>query len=181
MSESSALCLNRTILPRHILCALCVFIHLVMKFLGFERLINFFLTNKHDKRVSPESSTPTNVTSTLQMNLAQHRIPVLSLVDNVTVSTPLSPPRRSMPLGRYAAPAPVQGLDMLSVAQKTLAQRRKSSSKWQNSSHQSSSGSQFQNVNLRTTSSNAGFDTSVSKCSKQRSLRDQRYASFFPI
>jgi hypothetical protein len=150
-----------------------------MKILGFERLVNFFLTYKHDKRVSQESSTPTNVTSTLKMNLALHGIPVLSPVDNVTVSTPPPPPRRSMPFGRSAAPVPAQGLDMLSVVQKTLAQRRQSSSKWQISAHQSSSGSHFQNVDLRTTSSNAGFDMSVSNYSKQRSLRDQRYASFF--
>ena len=91
---------------------------------------------------------------------AQHRGPVWGRFDNVPVSARL-PPIRSMPSGRYA-PVPVQGVDMSSVVQKTLAHRRQSSSKWQNSSHLSSSGSQFQNINLRTTSSNADFDMSVS-------------------
>ncbi len=146
----------------------------VMRFLGFERLVNFFLTYNHAERVSPESLTPTNVTSALQMNRALHRGPALGRVDNVQISTP-PPPRRSMASGRYAAPVPVQGLDMLSVMQKTLAHRRQSSSsKWQNSSHQSSSGPQFQNVNLQTTSSNADFDMPVSKYSKQRHFRDHR-------
>ena len=147
----------------------------VMRFLGFERLVTFFLTNKHAERVSPESSTPTSVARnapTLQMNRAHHRGPGLSRVDNVTVLTP-PPPRRSMPSGRYA-PVPVQGVDMLSVVRKTLAHRRQSSSKYQNSSYQSSSGPQFQDINLRTTSYNADFNMSVSNYSKQRSLRDQR-------
>ncbi len=149
----------------------------VMRFLGFERLVNFFLTYKHAERVSPESSTPTSVARnapTLQMNRAHHRGPGLGRVDNVIVSTP-PPPRRSMPSGRYAAaPVPVQGVDMLSVVRKTLAHRRQSSSKCQNSSHQSSSASQFQDVNLRTTSYNVDFNMSVSNYSNQRSVRDQR-------